>query len=123
MKRLELWHWRYFDPVRKRKVTTRFVLGEADAALQYPDGATQVMATLVEKPIPDARRIARLLGIGDAFLHVTHNPVGVESLDGDSKRAWPKRPARIAAKTSPEPPVAMPGLPVQLTKTCPEGEA
>ena len=37
MKRLELWRWRYFDPVRKRHVTTGFVLSEADAALQYPE--------------------------------------------------------------------------------------
>jgi len=41
MKRLELWRWRYYDPIRKRKVTTRFVLSEADAAQQFP-GATKV---------------------------------------------------------------------------------
>jgi len=42
MKRLELWRWRYFDPARRKHMTTRFVHSEADAALQYPAGATKV---------------------------------------------------------------------------------
>ena len=44
MKRPEL--WRYFNPVRRKHVTTRFVLSEADAAVQYPDGATKVKGSL-----------------------------------------------------------------------------
>jgi len=44
-------------------------------------GETQVLASMIEKPIADARRITRLLGVGDSCLHVTHNPVGGESLE------------------------------------------
>jgi len=60
MKRLELWRWRYFDPVRKRHVKTRFVLSEADAAVQYPDGATKVEGSLEVRMVPetDAEREA-----------------------------------------------------------------
>ena len=53
MKRLELWRWRYFDPVRKRHVTTRFVLSDADAAVQYPDGATKVEGSLEVRNVPE----------------------------------------------------------------------
>jgi len=53
MKRLELWRWRYLDPVRKRIVTTRFVLSEADAAVQYPDGATKVDGSLEVREVPE----------------------------------------------------------------------
>jgi len=53
MKRIELWRWRYFDPVRKRHVTTRFVLSEADAAQQYPDGATKVEGSLEVRNVPE----------------------------------------------------------------------
>jgi sugar (pentulose or hexulose) kinase len=31
--------------------------------------------------VPDARRSTRLLGVGDDYLHVTHNPVGGVALD------------------------------------------
>ena len=48
MKRLELWRWWHYDPVRKKQVTTRFVLSEADAAVQYPDGAEKVEGSLEE---------------------------------------------------------------------------
>jgi hypothetical protein len=37
MKQIELWRWRYFDQVRKRMVTTRCVLNEADARIEHPD--------------------------------------------------------------------------------------
>jgi len=53
MKRIELWRWRYCDPVRKRHCTTRFVLSEADAALQYPDGATTVEETREVRDVPE----------------------------------------------------------------------
>ena len=44
-------------------------------------GATQILAAIPERPAADARRITHHLGVGDAFLHVTHNPVGAEALD------------------------------------------
>jgi len=52
MKRLELWRWRYFDPVRKRHVTSRALLSDADAAVQYPDGATKVEGSLEVRQVP-----------------------------------------------------------------------
>jgi sugar (pentulose or hexulose) kinase len=44
-------------------------------------GTTQVLAALTDRPRPDPRRLVRQLGVGDAFLHVTHNPVGGVALD------------------------------------------
>jgi xylulokinase len=44
-------------------------------------GTTQVLATLTSKPQPDARRLTRPFGVGNSFLHVTHNPVGGVALD------------------------------------------
>jgi sugar (pentulose or hexulose) kinase len=44
-------------------------------------GTTQVLAAIVEKPKPDARRLTRLLGVGNRFVHVTHNPVGGAAFD------------------------------------------
>ena len=53
MKRLELYRWRYFDPVRRKHITTRFVLSEADAAVQYPDGAEKVEGSLEVRVVPE----------------------------------------------------------------------
>ena len=53
MKRVELWRWRYYDPVRKRKIVTRFVLSEADAAVQYPQGAEKVENSLEVRMVPE----------------------------------------------------------------------
>jgi sugar (pentulose or hexulose) kinase len=44
-------------------------------------GTTQVLATLTLHPQPDPRRLTRPFGVGSAFLHVTHNPVGGVALD------------------------------------------
>ncbi|MGE3807840.1 MAG: FGGY-family carbohydrate kinase [Gemmataceae bacterium] len=44
-------------------------------------GTTQVLAGLTTKPVPSVKRLTRLLGVGDAFVHVTHNPVGGAALD------------------------------------------
>jgi len=48
--------------VRKRNVTTRFVLSEADAAAQFPDGAVKVEGSLEVRAVPetDAERAAAL---------------------------------------------------------------
>jgi sugar (pentulose or hexulose) kinase len=44
-------------------------------------GTTQVLAAITDKPRPAAKRLTRLLGAGDAYVHVTHNPVGGAALD------------------------------------------
>jgi xylulokinase len=63
-------------------------LGTADtstamlaAGMEYGDllhlvGTTQVMAILTDDPQPSPQRLTRQLGVGEAFIHVTHNPVG-----------------------------------------------
>jgi sugar (pentulose or hexulose) kinase len=43
-------------------------------------GTTQVLAALTDHPRPDPRRLTRRLGVGPAFIHVTHNPVGGAAL-------------------------------------------
>jgi xylulokinase len=44
-------------------------------------GTTQVVAAIVHDPRPSPRRLTRLLGVGAAFIQVTHNPVGGVALD------------------------------------------
>ncbi len=44
-------------------------------------GTTQVLAVLIPRPQPDENRLTRPLGVGEAFVHVTHNPVGGVALD------------------------------------------
>lgn len=44
--------------------------------LLHEVGTTQVVAVLTEKPKPAPQRLTRLLGIGDRYLQVSHNPVG-----------------------------------------------
>jgi xylulokinase len=44
--------------------------------LLHEVGTTQVLAAIADVPVPDVRRLTRLLGVGEAFVHVTHNPVG-----------------------------------------------
>jgi hypothetical protein len=60
MRRLELWRWRYYDPVRKKHCTTRYMLSEADAPLHYPDGCEKVEGSLEVRMVPetDAERAA-----------------------------------------------------------------
>lgn len=43
-------------------------------------GTTQVLACLTDRPIPSPERLTRQLGVGTAFIHVTHNPVGGAAL-------------------------------------------
>jgi hypothetical protein len=52
MRRLELWRWRYFDPVRKRNVTTRYVMSEADAKVEHAD-AVKVDGSLEVRQAPE----------------------------------------------------------------------
>jgi xylulokinase len=44
-------------------------------------GTTQVLAAFTDKPRPSPQRLTRQLGVGDAFIQVTHNPVGGAALD------------------------------------------
>jgi xylulokinase len=44
-------------------------------------GTTQVVAALDDRPRPNPRRITREFGVGNAFLHAAHNPVGGVALD------------------------------------------
>lgn len=44
-------------------------------------GTTQVLAALAPHPKPAESRLTRRLGIGEAFIHVTHNPVGGVALE------------------------------------------
>src|SRR5262245_14350174 len=55
--------------------------GMKPGELMHVVGTTQVLATTVSRPAADARRTVRRLGLGDAFVHVTHNPVGGAALD------------------------------------------
>lgn len=48
--------------------------------LLHEVGTTQVLATLTDAPMPDPRRLTRQLGVGTAFVHATHNPVGGAAL-------------------------------------------
>jgi sugar (pentulose or hexulose) kinase len=55
--------------------------GMEQGDLLHVVGTTQVLAAIVENPRPDPRRLTRLLGVGTAFVQVTHNPVGGAALD------------------------------------------
>lgn len=44
-------------------------------------GTTQVLAILTDAPQPTAQRLTRHLGVGESYIHVTHNPVGGVALD------------------------------------------
>lgn len=49
--------------------------------LMHVVGTTQVLAALTEKPHPSPKRLTRQFGVGDSFIHATHNPVGGAALD------------------------------------------
>jgi xylulokinase len=55
--------------------------GMAEGDLLHVVGTTQVLAAFAVQPRPSAVRLTRQLGVGDAFIHVTHNPVGGAALD------------------------------------------
>jgi xylulokinase len=48
--------------------------------LMHEVGTTQVLAALTDRPQPDPRRLTRQFGVGSAFMHCTHNPVGGAAL-------------------------------------------
>ena len=55
--------------------------GARKGDLLHVVGTTQVLAALVDRPQPHPRRLTRQLGVGAAFVHVTHNPVGGVALE------------------------------------------
>jgi xylulokinase len=54
--------------------------GMRQGDLMHVVGATQVLSALSEHPQPSPQRLTRQLGVGRAFIHVTHNPVGGAAL-------------------------------------------
>ncbi len=56
-------------------------VGAKAGDLLHVAGTTQVLATIVDKPVPHPRRLVRPLGVGNSFVHVTHNPVGGAALE------------------------------------------
>ncbi len=44
-------------------------------------GTTQVLSAFAARPQPSPRHLTRQLGVGDPFIHVTHNPVGGVALE------------------------------------------
>jgi sugar (pentulose or hexulose) kinase len=63
-------------------------MGEAD--LLHVIGTTQVLMRKVARPEPSALRLVRRLGIGDDFVHVTHNPVGGSALEWLRQLCFPE---------------------------------
>lgn len=49
--------------------------------LLHSVGTTQVLAVFADPPRPSPRRLTRFFGVGERYLHVTHNPVGGVALD------------------------------------------
>jgi xylulokinase len=64
-------------------------LGEGDVL--HSVGTTQVLAARVARPEPAACRLVREVGVGDGYLHVTHNPVGGAALEWIRKLCFGER--------------------------------
>jgi xylulokinase len=70
-------------PVKIGTADTSSAMLAADAEigdLFHVVGTTQVLAALTVNPQPSPRRLTRRFGVGPAFVHVTHNPVGGAAL-------------------------------------------
>src|SRR5262249_32582118 len=61
--------------------SARRAAGMRRGGLLHVVGATQVLAALTDRPQPGPQHLTRLLGVGEAFIHVTHNPVGGAAID------------------------------------------
>jgi xylulokinase len=55
--------------------------GMTKSDLLHVVGTTQVLLVLTDRPRPSPQRLTRLLGVGDDFVYVVHNPVGGVALD------------------------------------------
>lgn len=79
----DLWKLPYGLPVKIGTADTSsgmLFAKMADTDLLHSVGTTQVLARLVDRPIPDARRLTRLHGVGSRYVYVVHNPVGGSAL-------------------------------------------
>lgn len=63
-------------------------------------GTTQVLGVLIDLPRPDARRLTRLLGVGDAYVYVAHNPVGGVALDWFHQLCFQEQSAEVFFETT-----------------------
>jgi sugar (pentulose or hexulose) kinase len=54
--------------------------GMGPGDLLHSVGTTEVLAAFTDRPRPDPRRLTRQFGVGNAFVHLTHNPVGGAAL-------------------------------------------
>lgn len=71
-------------PVKMGTADTSSAMLAADMRpgdLLHVVGTTQVLAVVTKQPLPGPQRLTRLLGVGDDYIHVTHNPVGGVALD------------------------------------------
>jgi xylulokinase len=71
-------------PVKLGTADTSLAMLAADMRqgdLLHEVGTTQVLASMTDRPKADVNRLVRMAGIGGAFVHVTHNPVGGVALD------------------------------------------
>jgi xylulokinase len=55
--------------------------GMRPGELLHVVGTTQVLAAFAPAPAPAENHLTRLFGVGEVFIHVTHNPVGGVALD------------------------------------------
>jgi sugar (pentulose or hexulose) kinase len=54
--------------------------GMSAGDLMHVVGTTQVLSAFADNPRPDPRHLTRQFGVGAAYIHVTHNPVGGAAL-------------------------------------------
>jgi sugar (pentulose or hexulose) kinase len=55
--------------------------GMGPGDLYHDVSSIQLLAAITDNPRPDAGRLTRRLGVGEGFIHITHNPVGGMALD------------------------------------------
>lgn len=60
--------------------SARLAAGGRLGDLLHVAGSTQVLEIQTDSPRPGPERLTRLLGVGDDYVHVTHNPVGGSAL-------------------------------------------
>lgn len=58
-------------------------------------GTTQVLAILTDAPQPSPKRLTRHLGVGESYIHVTHNPVGGVALEWLHQLCFADTPEKV----------------------------
>ncbi len=61
--------------------TAMLAAGMGPGDLLHVVGTTQVLAVFTDNPRPSTRHLTRQFGVGDAFIHTSHNPVGGAALE------------------------------------------